>query len=63
MRCQWCDQEIKDKDVIGLNRKLIAVDTTAFYCLECMADYFGCDTDALRDKIQSFKEEGCTLFS
>jgi len=30
--------------------------------MECLADYLGCTVDELLDKIEEFKEEGCTLF-
>lgn len=33
-----------------------------YYCLDCLADYLECTTDELLDKIEEFKEEGCTLF-
>ena len=45
-----------------LSKKLIDVDTEDFYCLLCMAEYFGCDEDELKIKIREFKEQGCTLF-
>lgn len=62
MKCQWCNTEITGKDTIGINRKLIAIDTTEFYCLDCMAEYFGCTKQDILDKIEEFKAEGCTLF-
>lgn len=33
-----------------------------FYCLSCLTEYLGCTTEELVDKIEEFKEEGCTLF-
>lgn len=50
------------KDEIALSRKLIDEDTEEYYCLPCMAEYFGCDEDDLQIKINEFKEQGCTLF-
>lgn len=50
------------KDEIALSRKLIDEDTKEYYCLPCMAEYFGCDEDDLQIKINEFKEQGCTLF-
>ena len=50
------------KDEIALSRKLIDEDTEEYYCLPCMAEYFGCDEDDLQIKINEFKGQGCTLF-
>ena len=59
--CCECSKALK-KDEVALSRKLIDVDTEDFYCLDCMAEYFGCEVEELRIKIQEFKEQGCTLF-
>lgn len=59
--CCECGKALK-KDEIALSQKLIDVDTEDFYCIPCMADYFGCAEDDLIIKIQEFKEQGCTLF-
>lgn len=59
--CCDCGKPVK-KDEIALARKLIDIDTEDFYCLSCMAEYFGCNEDDLKIKIREFKEQGCTLF-
>lgn len=59
--CCDCGKAVK-KDEIALAKKLIDEETTDFYCLPCMAEYFGCDEDDLKIKIGEFKEQGCTLF-
>lgn len=59
--CSQCANPLK-KDEIALSRKLIDLDTEEFYCISCMADYFGCSVEDLQVKIQEFKEQGCTLF-
>ena len=60
--CVICGQENLNKDTIGINKKLLGTDIVNFYCMECLADYLGCTVDELLDKIEEFKEEGCTLF-
>lgn len=60
--CVICGQTDLDKDTIGINKKLLGIDIVNFYCMECLADYLGCTVDELLDKIEEFKEEGCTLF-
>jgi hypothetical protein len=59
--CCECGKSLK-KDEIALAQKMIDVDTEEFYCLPCMAEYFGCEEDDLVIKIKEFKEQGCTLF-
>lgn len=41
---------------------MLGKDITNFYCMDCLADYLGCTVDELLEKIEEFKEEGCTLF-
>lgn len=59
--CCDCGKTVK-KDEIALAQKLIDIDTEDFYCLPCMAQYFGCEEEDLLIKIREFKEQGCTLF-
>lgn len=60
--CLACHKKPLDKDTIGINKKLLGKEIDAFYCLECLADYLGCTVEDILDKIEEFKEEGCTLF-
>lgn len=50
------------KNEIGLTQKLIDKKSIHFYCIDCLADYLEVTTEELLDKIEEFKEEGCTLF-
>jgi biotin operon repressor len=59
--CCECGKALK-KDEIAITRKLIDVDTEEYYCLDCLAEYLGCSVQDLKEKIQEFKEQGCTLF-
>ena len=63
INCVMCGQENLSKDTIGINKKLLGTDIVNFYCMECLADYVGCTVYELLEKIEEFKEEGCTLFS
>ena len=45
-----------------INKKLLGKDIANFYCMDCLADFLGCTVDDLLDKIEEFKDEGCTLF-
>lgn len=60
--CKSCFCAIADKDVIGINKKLLGSKVKEFYCLDCLADYLGTTVETLLERIEEFKEEGCTLF-
>ena len=60
--CKICFKENLTKDEIRATRKLIDKDAKEFFCIDCLADYLGCTVNELLEKIEEFKEEGCTLF-
>ena len=51
-----------DKDTVGINKKMLGAEIRNFYCMNCLAEYLECTVDELLEKIEEFKEEGCTLF-
>lgn len=59
--CCDCGREVT-KDESALTRKLVDLDAEEFYCISCLAEFIGCTVQDLREKIQEFKEQGCTLF-
>lgn len=60
--CYVCGKSSLTKDEIGLTKKLIDKKSINFYCIDCLADYLEVTTEELLDKLEEFKEEGCTLF-
>jgi len=60
--CKVCGKEPLTKDEIGLTKKLFDAEAKAFFCLSCLAEYLEVEEEYLRDKLQEFKDEGCTLF-
>jgi len=60
--CIICGKNDLEKDTIGINKKLLGTEILNFYCMDCLAEYLGCTIEELFDKIEEFKEEGCTLF-
>ncbi len=60
--CLACRKFPLDKDTIGINKKMLGKQVKTFYCMDCLADYLGCTVEDLFEKIEEFKEEGCTLF-
>lgn len=60
--CLACGKKRLEKNTIGINKKLLGKNIDRFYCMECLADFLGCTVDDLLEKIEEFKEEGCSLF-
>lgn len=62
IECVACGSKNLSKNTIGINKKLLGTDISRFYCMDCLANYLDVTVDDLMDKIEEFKEEGCTLF-
>lgn len=60
--CVICGQENLDKETIGINKKLLGLEITNYYCMDCLAGYLECSVEDLLAKIEEFKAEGCKLF-
>lgn len=61
-KCVICGKEIRKKNTLGINKKLLGEDIINFYCMNCLADYLDVTVDDLNEKIEEFKDEGCKLF-
>lgn len=59
--CVNCDKDLV-KDEIALCKKMLGKNTKQFLCLDCLSDYLNTDQEILLEKIEQFKDEGCTLF-
>ncbi len=59
--CKACGKELT-RDEIGLHKKMINRGATEYFCLECLARYFQAPPERLRQKIEEFRADGCTLF-
>lgn len=60
--CVSCGKQSLGKNEVGINKKLLGEATTAFYCMDCLADYLDVTVQDIEDKIEEFKEQGCKLF-
>lgn len=60
--CISCGKKNLSTDEIGINKKLIDAQCNNYYCLDCLATYLEVSVEDILDKIEEFKEEGCTLF-
>lgn len=61
--CYACNKENLTKDEIGITKKLLGKNEKKMYCLSCLANHLEVTEEELIDKIEEFKEEGCTLFT
>lgn len=62
IKCVSCRKLNLNKNIIGLNKKLLGENQINFYCIDCLADYLGVSVEELLEKIEEFKEQGCKLF-
>jgi len=60
--CVCCSKNNLEMNTIGINKKLLGTGVNNFYCMDCLSDYLEVTVDELLDKIEEFKEQGCTLF-
>lgn len=61
-KCIDCLKELT-KDETALSKKMLGKNTKQFLCLDCLSEYLNTDKGILKEKIEQFKEEGCTLFT
>ena len=60
--CYVCGKSPLSKDEVGITRKLINKNAKELFCLSCLAEHLEVTEEELLDKIEEFKDEGCTLF-
>ena len=62
VNCAYCGKENLSRNIIGLNKKLVGPQSERMMCLTCMAADFDTTEEELKEFIERFKREGCTLF-
>lgn len=60
--CTSCGKIPLSKDEVGASKKLLGIDTSELYCIDCLAAYLEVTSEDIQGKIQMFKENGCELF-
>ena len=60
-RCIVCQNTLV-RDEIAMTRKLINRGATQFMCIPCLARHFEATVEMLLERMQYFKDMGCTLF-
>ena len=61
-KCASCGSMLETKNEIGINKKLLGDQTSAYYCMDCLADYLEVTVQDIEDIIEEFKDQGCKLF-
>lgn len=62
MNCRVCGKPLAP-DEIAIHKKLINRGAKEFMCISCLSGYFHVDEQLVREKVDYFKREGCTLFT
>lgn len=60
-KCSMCNCQL-EKDDVALSKKMLGKKIRQFLCKEDLAMMLNVTVDDLEQKIEQFKEEGCTLF-
>jgi len=60
--CCNCGKQDLHNNEIGMNMKLISRKIKVFYCFDCLEEKLGIPKDKLLIAVDTFKEQGCTLF-
>ncbi|WP_207742123.1 phosphoadenosine phosphosulfate reductase family protein [Clostridium paraputrificum] len=59
--CSCCNKKLK-KDDVGLSMKLYGRQIKRFKCVKCIAKDYKTTTKELKERIEHFKNSGCSLF-
>lgn len=59
--CFECQRNLS-KDEVALCRKLLGRNIQQFLCINCLGNYLDIDVLMLQEKVEQFKEDGCSLF-
>lgn len=60
-RCMQCEKELTYNE-IGAHKKFINRGSRQFLCRSCLAARLGVEPELIDQKIEQFKQQGCTLF-
>lgn len=60
--CYSCGKTPLSKNEVGLCKKLLGRAINKFFCHDCLAEYIDVSPEFLLQKIEEFKEQGCSLF-
>ena len=60
-KCIRCGKELSTLDM-NFYRKMVNRGAKEFMCIPCLAEYFGMTVEKCHEKIEHFRQQGCTLF-
>lgn len=60
-KCFYCNEELL-KDDTALCKKMLGKKIRQYFCRKHLAEVLDTDVETLTEKVEQFKEEGCTLF-
>lgn len=60
--CEKCGKRLS-YDEVGLYKKTVNRFPESYLCISCLAEKFKTTEEALAERIEFFKKNGCTLFS
>lgn len=62
INCYNCGKENLTYNEIGICKKLLGRNIEKFFCLDCLAEYLEVSAEELQNRIEMFRDQGCTLF-
>ena len=60
--CKKCGAELS-RDEIAIYKRMVNRGATEYLCIRCFAEYYNVTEQLVREKIEHFKRQGCTLFA
>lgn len=59
--CMECGRTLTH-DEIGLHKKMINRGAKQYLCITCLAAYYSSTEEAMQERIDHFRRQGCLLF-
>lgn len=59
--CKECNKKLEN-DEIAIYRRLVSRGAKEYLCIDCLSSHFNCSKTLIIERINYFRESGCTLF-
>lgn len=60
--CHECGKNVRQRDVLGMNLKILGRETNKLFCKKCFLKLTGMTKDKYDEYVKEFKANGCSLF-
>lgn len=60
-KCIRCGRKLSDYDKIA-HKKFVNRGADEFMCINCLAKRFDVTPDEIKERLEHFRKQGCTLF-